>query len=338
MTLTHSKTLIPFFAALLLTRFAAAETLTLTQDGSNVGHPFADALGWSDGLPPHDGNGYVVDSERILTAGNKDDGAGQSLAFGGDFLQVGTEVSAGVFYHRGNIALTVADLRLVKGRYRCWSTKTSIRTKTMRGSTTVLSPSTAPFQIMPSHDAGTTPYTVLWEATLKGAEGTGLKIEANPDRPASTFRFVADNSDYKGLITATGDRLRVLFDTATSLGGPLETFEQDALTLANGAELAASQAGIRLDSAQNRGIRIVDSAKICADENAAWTLGWPVSGSGILAKAGTGTLCLDAAVGSGLTLSVTDGFLSGGANMSFEAGASLDFAGGGIHIDVVSAH
>ena len=169
----------------------------------------------------------------------------------------------------------------------------------------------------PARRTGTTTGSAELRADLTG-EGV-LFITAR--RLAGLNRLTGDNSGYRGRILIQGnindsdDGLFIEFGVAENLGGPLDAFHADALTLDQHAFLYPTT-NVTLAADVCRGMTVKDAGVLCP-ETTTLTTCWPLRLTGEFCKQGAGTLRLGGEISYGAdgtgtngTMRVTDGTLS----------------------------
>ena len=293
------------FCAVVFALCANAETLVMGEAGSGEKpHSFHTATDWirEDGTTinaaPVAGNDYIVADNYIMNVNG-------TRTFAGDSLQFGyVNGSRGVFFHTnpGN-TVTVGHLKLANGLYRVWQNKDSSSMSYLKGNIEVLSPTSLPFRICPTHDSANSPsgYEITWDSAISGAVGTGLLINRIAPEKYARLVFSGDNSKYYGNITVEGTNLVFEVAKASSLGGGLEIPNAEALVLDKQATFQCSATSETLSSSVNRGIIVKTyGAKISVASGKRLCVGWPINLQGDLEKIGSGTFVLDSVpTGSG---------------------------------------
>ena len=281
--------------------------------------------------PDHD---YRVSGGKHIIVGYGTTGSSTTFGFNGDSLILGIVGGTdGSLWHNGAPKLNL-PLVLANGFYRTWGDGQyggPAIARTLMGSATVESPESNRFIIYPCFTGGSTAYTVNLEMTISGAAGTGLLVSDKGLGSASRLNIKSSNPSYRGSIEVTGANLTLGFSSADSLGGTLDAFDDDALILKNGATLECLTSGVNLSASANRGISVDSTGgNIRVLSSNSLTLGWPVSGSGALAKTGEGTLVLSNSF-TGVSLSLEAGRIAAasGKNISLP---SLSISGGGFSV------
>ena len=301
--------------ACVVTICCSAETLVMGKAGSGEDpHSFYNPTDWvrADGTvvnsSPVPGNDYVVANGYVMNVNVSTNFAGDSLQFG----YVGG--SKGVFFQTShNKTVTINRLILANGLYRVWQNPGNASMSYLKGSIEVLSPATAPFRICPTHDSSTSPtgYDINWAAAISGDVGTGLLINRIAPEKKARLVFSGNNSAYFGSIAVEGSNLTFEVSNAAALGGALETFNAEALTLDNQATFECSALAETLSAADNRGMTIKSGgAKINVPGNGKLTVEWPTVVEGDFEKSGGGELILDSVTfGDVDTVFVSEGLL-----------------------------
>ena len=259
---------------------------------------FADKTdAWSDGKPTESGKSYRVSDGYQLQVGTGGAGRDVEFLFPGDSLIIGDKDGIeATFCHGGAADISIPNLVMANGRYWSYYTWGYSAFSTMRGAATVVSPSSNPFRINPvSHSAKH--YGLAWHMVTSGSEGTGLLIAGNGGALSGRMDVYSSNPDYRGVVTISGKDLTLGVSTSDSLGGPLQSFNEKAFVIKESAILEALSSGIVLSSSDNRGIYVEASGgKVNVPLGNDFTVGWPISGEGVLTKIGAGTLYLSSRV------------------------------------------
>ena len=110
-----------------------------------------------------------------------------------------------------------------------------------------------------------------------------------------------DNSNFKGKISLSAGNVAPndtdVFQTlyvanGNNLGGALDEFAYDALSLEAYAVLCTTNGSVTLESGLNRGLYVNDVARIRAEAGHTLTVNWPLTLNGTLRKEGEGNLLL----------------------------------------------
>lgn len=272
-----------------------AEVYVLAPGGSGESpHAFNSPAEWINEsgetvmVSPSAGNDYVVDSGRVINCNETTTFAGKSLTIG----HVGG--SDGTFMHMLETTATIGNFICENGLYRTWR-RTTVSTATVAGEMLVKSPRDNAFRIHATHDAGKMAYVLNWNATISGAVGTGLFVGPHPHALESTPTVIinGNNVNYLGTFELSGTNSVVEIGSASALGGPLGTFDPEALVLRNRVVLAPATASVTLAASDNRGICVKSNgACLRVDADRSFRIEWPFNGSGLVEKIGPGTLTL----------------------------------------------
>ena len=293
---------------------ANAETLVMGKVGSGEApHSFYLPTDWikSDGTvinsAPTSGNDYIVANGYTMNVN-------VTTNFGGDSLQFGyVGGTQGEFFQTShNKRVTVNRLILANGLYRVWQDKSNASMSYLQGTIEVLSPANAPFRICPTHDGSPTGYDINWASSISGNIGTGLLINRIAPEVAARLVFSGDNSAYLGKIAVEGTNLTFEATSASALGGKLQIFDSEALTVDKKATFECSAASEIFAFSANRGIKIKSGGgAIKVGSGKSLRIEWPVAIEGDFEKSGDGSLTLDSVtVAENVSFSVSGGLLT----------------------------
>ncbi|MBP5320631.1 MAG: hypothetical protein J6334_06555 [Kiritimatiellae bacterium] len=296
----------------VLAGYADDPITLLSGDANGTTTSFNGAGHWSDGQAPHEGADYLValgTSSVIRTPATDSDT--YSTTFKGDSLALGVVDGAkGKMIHksRGNCVITHNNLILANGQYAQGEGGT---TATVKGTATVTSPESTPFQIQGSGNSGDRKF--LWNVAMTGEVGT--MFEASRTSGENSGRFLCflggDNTGYFGKMQANGANIYLGFSNTKAVGGPLETWTPDAIKLINKGVLSAADTDGVVIARENGGITADDSGCVLFVGNAATfkaTFQMPIVG-GPMTKQGVGIAFFDAAWDAG-DLTVAQGSFS----------------------------
>lgn len=299
-----------------------AETVTLTRGDNNATTTsFNGVGGWSDGLSPHDDADYLValGTGSVIRTPNSNSGD-YSCTFAGNSLQLGEVGGAkGKLIHKskGNCVITHNNLILANGQY---SHGDGSQTCNVKGTCTVISPESAPFQMQGSGNGGDR--KMLWNVAMTGDVGTMFEVSrTSGENDGRYICFLGgDNTGYFGKMQANGANMYLGFSNTEAVGGPLETFTPDAINLVNKGVLSAADTDGVVIARENGGITADDSGCTIFVGNRVdfkATFQMPIIG-GPMEKRGSGIAIFDAAWNAG-NLTVTQG--SFGFTQGIEIGA-----------------
>ncbi len=290
-----------------------ADTVTLTKGDNNATTTsFNGAGGWSDGLAPHEDADYLValGTGSVIRTPNTNSGD-YSCTFAGNSLQLGEVGGAkGKLIHKskGNCVITHHNLILANGQYAHGD---GAQTCTVKGTCTVISPESAPFQMQGSGNGGDR--KLLWNVAMTGEVGTMFEVSRTSGENDGRFLcfFGGDNTGYFGKMQANGANMYLGFSNTKAVGGPLETFTPDAINLINKGVLSAADTDGVVIARENGGITADDSGCVIFVGNRIdfkATFQMPIIG-GAMTKQGVGIAFFDAAWNAG-DLTVSQGSFS----------------------------
>ena len=291
---THTKRIVLGFYPLIMFSGWPTDNGTYDNKGS-YSSMMTNAAQWTDNLVPHDRAHYGVDRTVNPETGTR-----------------GTTYIRTPYCPEGSFALPVESLRLYTSCHLILMSRDfHLRHLDVYNGN----------QIVCSYDSDVTIHgdVYIGSSTLSIQElndrmftldgnlyGTGLVKIYGRARQANDvrgfFHFTGDNSHYAGKIRATlsvdpggtyprwsGNRFTSLYvSDARSLGGPLEEFAYDALTLENMSELITSNSVAFTDA--SRGLYLKWIAQFTTPGDTTLTLRQPVTFNASAYKNGTGTL------------------------------------------------
>ena len=313
-----------------------ADVITLTKGDNNATTTsFNGAVGWSDGLAPHEDADYLValGTGSVIRTPNTDS-ATYSCTFLGNSLQLG-EIGGtkGRLIHKskGNCVITHNNLILANGQYAHGD---GSQTCNVKGTCTVISPESAPFQLQGSGNGGDRKF--LWNVTMTGEVGTMFEVSRTSNENDGRFLCFlgGDNTGYFGKMQANGANMYLGFSNTKAVGGPLETFTPDAINLINKGVLSAADTDGVVIARENGGITADDSGCVIFVGNRVdfkATFQMPITG-GAMTKQGVGIAVFDAAWNAGdITVSTGSFSFSQGATVgdtctTFTVGAGTTFS------------
>ena len=190
-----------FVACFALASAWADDYVRLTAEDTGDNSSFIQSSRWSDKQLPHPDADYLVADGLLLRApqaGNE--GSTTNHVFGGRSLTIGTLTSAGRLgvRTRSTEKTTVNNLIFVKGQLRQIVNNNDTR---LHGAITVQSPSNAPFCVQ---SASTQTRTIHIDATVSGAEGTGLLFTGDNANSHCSTMLQSANTNYFGTLTIGG--------------------------------------------------------------------------------------------------------------------------------------
>ena len=297
-------------SALSMSHLLVASEIYELRKSFTFGYNFNSSDAWSSGKPAEAGNGYLVSNGYSMQVGYGTTGREIVFNFPGDSLQIG-EVggSSGVFCHAGAGDITIPKFILANGYYYSYYSWSYRGPSKMSGSAVVLSSDSMPFSIKPV-SVSDNHQGLDWYMTITGVVGTGLSIEGHDEPVAGRMNIHSSSPGYMGSIRASKPNLTIGIATSDSLGGVLPEFNERAFVLAEQATLESLNAGIELKASAKRGIYVESSGgRINTPSGKDLTVGWPISGEGVLVKCGAGALHLSNAV-TVASLSVAEGALA----------------------------
>ena len=222
-------------AAMLAACAVADDYIRLTAGDTGDETSFTMKSHWSDNNEPHPDADYIVTNNRLLRApkaGNE--GSTTNHVFGGRSLTIGTPTSPGQLGVRTikNEKTTVDNLIFVNGQLRQIVGNRDTR---LHGAITVQSPSNAPFCVQ---SASTQTRTIHIDATVSGAEGTGLLFKGDNANSQCTTMLQSANTNYFGTLTiGGGSGNSLILNNSWAAGGEPSTYTPKGLVVKDGATL-----------------------------------------------------------------------------------------------------
>ena len=291
---------------------------------------------WSDGLMPHTGADYLLTHRfTVYSSASKEAFTGSSLTFAGT---LNTQASPKLilsndgpitmwptftfkqsFYGKDHV---ISGKLKVHGSYGDERNVFTFKSDYHEGTRKA------------EDEAETDCGSVSLSADLTGS---GTLVLTSPKRVALNG-LIGNNLGYTGRIIAysgskkdtLSDGMRIRINNASNLGGRLDEFKYDAVTLRDKAFLYPLN-DVLLDSDVNRGLYVSDAGVECSS-GTTFSCAWPVRLGGTFSKIGKGTLKLAGPIsygadGNGETgrMEVRDGCLSVLADAAV-AGLSLVFS------------
>ena len=236
------------------------------------------ASSWSDGKAAHSGADYLIalgDNSAMRTTGSV--GSSNVETFPGDSLTVGIVGGAkgmihGKIYNEAHTKYKL--LVLANGRYH----STVPTAFWIDGAISVMSPASDPF-LLQTHGL-----IIRVAASISGEAGVQFNA-AQTSGYKAVLILSGDNSSYFGKMGVGASDCGILFNSANSVGGALETATPDAFVLVDGAKFgtgASLPAGSTLSRA-NAGITAASgTVKLLVENDVTFQI--PITGSAAVNK------------------------------------------------------
>lgn len=255
------------------------------------GYNFNSGEAWVGGEPAAAGNDYLVSQDRQLQIGTGSAVPDVPFQFPGDSLIIGDVNGAGgVLCHGGAADITIRNLVLAKGRYWSYYTWGYSGTSKLRGAATVVSSVKDPFTITLGSNSSSHK-GLDWYMPISGDVGSCILFSGSSGNVVMNMHSGSPN--YRGSMHLSGELVQFGIASSDSLGGKMETFNEKALVIRKQATLTVLNNGVSLASSDNRAIYVESTGgNVKVPSNMSMTIGWPISGEGVLTKIGAGTLYL----------------------------------------------
>lgn len=256
-----------------LSALADNATVSLTANDNGEESAFTSGSHWSDKQAPHSGADYTVANGRQIRSPN---GSDASYTFGGDSLTL-LPGAAGICLRTtyddktGKSKVIINDLRIQAGGI--WGGKGNT-VCCLDGNITVLTPVGSPGSVS---GGWTDNRTIILMAPLHGEVGTQFAVNS-----PGTIDMRASNSDYRGSLVFDGGgtwSLTCRLARMSTLGAPLETFDEKATIIKGGAKLQFQNAFMQSADGDNRGIWLENGGGAIS-VSATSELYSPISGDG----------------------------------------------------------
>lgn len=295
------------------------------------GYNFNSGEAWVGGEPAAAGNDYLVYQDRQLQIGTGSAVPDVPFQFPGDSLIIGDVNGAGgVLCHGGAADITIRNLVLAKGHYWSYYTWGYSGTSKLRGAATVVSSVKDPFTITLGSNSSSHK-GLDWYMPISGDVGSCILFSGSSGNVVMNMHSGSPN--YRGSMHLSGELVQFGIASSDSLGGKMETFNEKALVIRKQATLTVLNNGVSLASSDNRGIYVESTGgNVKVPSNMSMTIGWPISGEGVLTKSGAGSLCLSNSV-SCASIAVNEGSIiaSSGTTVSL---SKVRFEGGVLGVSV----
>ena len=256
---------------------------------------WTNASSWSDNRAAHSGADYLValgdDSNLNLYALRTTGKIGSNTVetFPGDSLTIGIVGGTkgdlhGKIYNEAHTKYKL--LVLANGRYN----STVPTPFSLDGAISVTSPASDPF-LLQTHGS-----IIRVAASISGEAGVQFNVDQSPNGHKAVLILSGDNSSYFGKMGVGASDCGILFNSANSVGGALETTTPDAYILPNGAKFgtgASLPAGSTLSRA-NAGITAVSgTVKLLVENDVTFQI--PITGSAAVNKTDDSNLSITGA-------------------------------------------
>lgn len=288
-------------AAMLAACAVAEDYIRLTETDSGDNSSFTQSARWSDKQVPHPDADYIVTNNFLLrTPKGGDEGSTTEHVFGGRSLTIGTPTSAGQLGVRTikTEKTTVTNLIFVNGQLRQIVGNNDTR---LHGAITVQSPSNAPFCVQ---SASTQARTIHIDATVSGAEGTGLLFTGDNASSHCSTMLQSANTNYFGTLTiGGGSGNSLILDNSWAAGGDPSTYTPKGLVVKDGATLRFNSEPF---SYTNRGLYVESTGGVLYQFNINTHVFMPLAGEGTLAKTGAAQTTFNG-TWTGVTIDVQEG-------------------------------
>ena len=290
-----------FVACFALASAWADDYVRLTAEDTGDNSSFIQSSRWSDKQLPHPDADYIVTNNFLLRApkaGNE--GSSTNHVFGGRSLTIGTLTSAGRLgvRTRSTEKTTVNNLIFVKGQLRQIVNNNDTR---LHGAITVQSPSNTPFCIQSSADSTR---TIHIDATVSGAEGTGLLFTGDNANSRCTTMLQSANTNYFGTLTiGGGSGNSLILNNSWAAGGEPSTYTPKGLVVKDGATLRFNAEPF---SYTNRGLYVESTGGVLYQVNIGTHVFMPLAGEGTLTKTGSAQTTFNGPW-TGVTIDVREG-------------------------------
>ena len=288
-------------AAMLAACAVAEDYVRLTAGDTGDDSSFIQSSRWSDKKLPHPDADYIVTNNFLLRApkaGNE--GSTTNHVFGGRSLTIGTPTSTGQLgvRTRNTEKTTVDNLIFVNGQLRQIVGKNDTR---LHGAITVQSPSNTPFCIQSSADGSR---TIHIDATVSGAEGTGLLFTGDSANSHCTNMLQSANTNYFGTLTiGGGSGNSLILNNSWAAGGDPSTYTPKGLVVKDGAMLRFNAEPF---SYTNRGLYVESTGGVLYQFNVNTHVFMPLAGEGTLTKTGSAQTTFNG-TWTGVTIDVQEG-------------------------------
>ena len=279
----------------------AEDYVRLTAGDTGDDSSFIQSSRWSDKKVPHPDADYLVADGLLLRApqaGNE--GSTTNHVFGGRSLTIGTPESAGQLGVRTikTEKTTVDNLIFVNGQLRQIVNNNDTR---LHGAITVQSPSNTPFCIQSSADSTR---TIHIDATVSGAEGTGLLFTGDNANSQCTTMLQSANTNYFGTLTiGGGSGNSLILNNSWAAGGDPSTYTPKGLVVKDGATLRFNAEPF---SYTNRGLYVESTGGVLYQYNIGTHVFMPLAGTGTLTKTGPAQTTFNG-MWTGVTIDVQEG-------------------------------
>ena len=290
-----------FVACFALASAWADDYVRLTAEDTGDNSSFIQSSRWSDKQLPHPDADYIVTNNFLLRApkaGNE--GSSTNHVFGGRSLTIGTLTSEGRLgvRTRSTEKTTVNNLIFVKGQLRQIVNNNDTR---LHGAITVQSPSNTPFCIQSSADSTR---TIHIDATVSGAEGTGLLFTGDNANSRCTTMLQSANTNYFGTLTiGGGSGNSLILNNSWAAGGEPSTYTPKGLVVKDGATLRFNAEPF---SYTNRGLYVESTGGVLYQVNIGTHVFMPLAGEGTLTKTGSAQTTFNGPW-TGVTIDVREG-------------------------------
>ena len=315
----------------LLAGVAFAEEIPTVYSTSGKGDGYSETSflngdRWENGLPPGPGTNYVWKGTNLRTPDSSGSQYnGRSFVFAGGQLTM----AAGAIAQKtrgANVTLTWPLLIWsVSGSYAQSCAPNTLA----RVCGTIQVDSDLTLASSPGSAPDLCHYDFSFENAFTHGEGKTITIK-HYSQPSITFctnivRVSGDNSSYKGTWrvqnysnTFTEEGMVLCLESGTALGETSETFDPAALTLDCNGALSVAPELEQPFAPRNKGVTLGPSGgRFTTVSNETWSLGMPVSGSGVLTKSGLGKVLLCGTYSATGAIAVEHGTL--GLSSGFEA-------------------
>ena len=288
-------------AAMLAACAVAEDYIRLTESDSGDNSSFTQSARWSDKQVPHPDADYIVTNNFLLrTPKGGNEGSTTEHVFGGRSLTIGTPTSAGQLGVRTikTEKTTVTNLIFVNGQLRQIVGKNDTR---LHGAITVQSPSNTPFCIKSSAD---NTRTIHIDATVSGAEGTGLLFTGDNANSQCSTMLQSANTNYFGTLTiGGGSGNSLILNNSWAAGGDPSTYTPKGLVVKDGATLRFNAEPF---SYTNRGLYVESTGGVLYQYNIGTHVFMPLAGTGTLTKTGAAQTTFNGPW-TGVTIDVQEG-------------------------------